>query len=490
MSTGYVVLSAALIFVDLGVCFIIGLRTAGGAKDAEDYFIGGKKTGTVLLFLTAWASFSGAGNFIGQAGRGALHGISTYWFWLGEGLCGGIIMGYLLAPYLSRFKYLSMLHYIAGYLYGNDKTIRRLGGIAALMPNIVWPGAQIMGVAYVLQQVFGIDYRIAVLACGIVFVFYTVSGGVKAVIYADALHGTVQMFFAIAVSYFGLKLIHFDPGYLKTQIIAIDPSKWNFFADKPVVILTTFLTGLVGAVSNPIFWNRAFAAKDVKTAKKAYGLTFFLNIILVFIMNLLGIISILYGDHGDQALVWLIWNKMPKFCGVILAESVLAACLSCADTHLNCAAANVVSDIIDPEGKLDGPTSVKYAKIATFFAGVAAILSAMHASSIYDALGNYGYTVCGGVLIPAFLIGLICRDRNQEEFRSRMSIRAARIGILFGVIAAILFEVVPALSNVLGGGVIPAIIVTTVTMLIANRLFHDQTWKRGKLKTVAFDCDN
>jgi SSS family solute:Na+ symporter len=476
MSTGYTILAAALIFIDLGVCFIIGLRTSGGAKNAEDYFIGGKKTGTVLLFLTAWASFSGAGNFIGQAGRGALHGISTYWFWLGEGLCGGIIMGYLLAPYLSRFKYLSMPHYIAGYLYGNDKTIRRLGGLAALMPNIVWPGAQIMGVSYVLGQVFHIDYRAAVLICGIVFVFYTVSGGVKAVIYADAVHGTVQMIFAIAVSYFGLKLINFDIGFLKTQILAIDPSKWNMFVDKPLVILTSFLTGLVGAVSNPIFWNRAFAAKDVKTAKKAYGLTFFLNIILVFIMNLLGIISILYGSYGDQALVWLIWNKMPKFCGVILAESVLAACLSCADTHLNCAAANIVSDIIDPEGKLDGAVSVRYAKIATLFAGIIAIISALNASSIYDALGNYGYTVCGGVLIPAFLIGLICRDKHQTEFRSRMSIKAARFGMLAGVIAAIIFEVIPGLSKFFGGGVIPAIVVTTVGMLISNNFCHDQTW--------------
>ena len=41
-----------------------------------------------------------------------------------------------------------------------------------------------------------------------------------------------------------------------------------------------------------------------------------------------------------MALVWLIQNKMPPVMGIILAESVLAACMSCADTHLNCAAAN------------------------------------------------------------------------------------------------------------------------------------------------------
>ena len=230
MNTTHTILAGLLIVLDLAICIGIGIKTKGKAKNAEDYFIGGKRTGTLLLFLTAWASFSGAGNFIGQAGRGALEGLSAYWLWLGEGLLGGIIMGYILAPYLARFKYLSMPHFISGHLYGGDHYIRRIGGLAALMPNVVWPGAQIMGVAYVLEQVFGIDYRAAVIVCGIVFVFYTVSGGLEAVIYADALHGTIQMIFAVVVIIFGLQLFHFDFGYLGDQITQIDPGKWDLFA--------------------------------------------------------------------------------------------------------------------------------------------------------------------------------------------------------------------------------------------------------------------
>ena len=163
MSQTYTIIAAVLVIADLIFCFGIGLKTRGSSNSAEEYFIGGKRTGTVLLFLTAWASFSGAGNFIGQAGRGAMQGISAYWLWLGEGLLGGILMGYILAPYLSRFKYYSMPHFISDHLFGGDSQIRRVGGIAALMPNVVWPGAQIMGVAYVLELVFGIDYHIAVI---------------------------------------------------------------------------------------------------------------------------------------------------------------------------------------------------------------------------------------------------------------------------------------------------------------------------------------
>ena len=480
MGTTETIIAAVLVIADLIVCFVIGLRTRGGSANAEDYFIGGKKVGGILLFLTAWASFSGAGNFIGQAGRGALQGIDAYWLWLGEGFCGGIIMGFLLAPYLARFKYLSMPHFVSGYLFGNDRYIRRVGGIAALMPNVVWPGAQIMGVSYVLEQVFGFDYRIAVVIVGVVFVFYTVSGGLKAVIYADAVHGTIQMIFAIMVIVFGLSLFNFNPSSLAQSITEIDPTKWDLFTEKPLAIATSFITGLVGAVSNPIFWNRAFAAKDVAAARKAYGVTFFMNILLVFLMITIGIASLIYTQTaGDQALVWLILNKMPSVCGIILAESVLAACISCADTHLNCAAANIVSDILGLDEKYSGNKTVHYARIATFCAGVVAIIAALYADFIYQ-LGTYGYTVCGGVLIPMFLVGLACRDRSQEEFRSTMSVTAGRIGITLGVICALCFEIVPSLYALFGGGVIPAIFVTTLGMLIPNKFLKDQTWKKNK----------
>ncbi len=478
MGTTETIIAAVLVAADLVICFCIGLRTRGGSANAEDYFIGGKKVGGILLFLTAWASFSGAGNFIGQAGRGALQGIDAYWLWLGEGFCGGLIMGFLLAPYLARFKYLSMPHFVSGYLFGGDRYIRRIGGIAALMPNVVWPGAQIMGLSYVLQQLFGFDYRIAVVAVGTVFVFYTVSGGLKAVIYADAVHGTIQMVFAAMVIFFGLSLFNFDPVWLGERITEIDPSKWDLFTQKPLAIATSFITGLVGAVSNPIFWNRAFAAKDVASARKAYGVTFFMNILLVFLMIIIGIASLLFTQTaGDQALVWLILNKMPPVCGIILAESVLAACISCADTHLNCAAANIVSDILGLDEKCDGAHAVRFAKIATFCAGVIAILAALFADFIYQ-LGTYGYTVCGGVLIPMFVVGLICRDRKYEAFRSTMSVTAGRIGVTCGVAVAMLFELVPSLHALLGGGVIPAICATVLGMVIPNFFLKDQTWRK------------
>jgi hypothetical protein len=58
------------------------------------------------------------------------------------------------------------------------------------------------------------------------------------------------------------------------------------------------------------------------------------------------------------------------------------------------------------------------------------------------------------------------RDRKSEEFKSKLDIRSAKIGISAGVATAIAFEVLPSLAALFGGGVIPAITVTTAGVLI------------------------
>lgn len=58
-----------------------------------------------------------------------------------------------------------------------------------------------------------------------------------------------------------------------------------------------------------------------------------------------------------------------------------------------------------------------------------------------------------------------------------MSVTAARIGMTAGIVVAMAFELIPALHNLFGGGVIPAILVTSLGMLISNLFCKDQTWK-------------
>ncbi len=468
MSTNFKIISLILVIADLAFCSIVGMRSKAKIKDTEDYFIAGKNTGVILLILTTWASTTGSGNFIGQAGRGSLYGLAAYWQWLGEGVLAGIIISLLMGPFLAKYRYLSMPHFISYEICGGDPVVRRVAGFATLMPNLAWPGAQIMGVGYVLQQVFNIDFKIAVLICGAVFIFYTINGGLEAVLITDAVHGTLQIIFGSSVIIFGLKAMNFDLAFLKESIKMVDATKWDMFSMTNLQIATAFLTGFLGAVSNPIFWSRAFSAKDPSTCRKSYIIANSFNIILVFFMIILGLTSFSFNPEvGDQALVWLILNKMPSYVGILLTIGMLASTMSTADSHLNCGAANIVVDIIDPNEKLTVEKSIKYSKIATLAGGIIAIISAIYAPFIYR-LGNFGYAICGGVLMPIFAIGYLMKDKKSETFKSKLTILGARMGLILGVVVGLIFEIVPSLFEIFGGGVIPAIVATTVGIFAGN----------------------
>lgn len=468
MSIMYRVLAILVLLADLGFCIVTGIRKKSAVNNADDYFIAGKKTGMFFMTMTAFSSLLGAGLFMGQCGRGAMYGISAYWQLFGEGIVAGIVMALLIGPFLARFKYYSMAHFIGDYICGGNKTIRRLAGVANLFPNVFWAGAQIMGISYVVQNIIGIDYRVVAVVCGIVFIFYTMMGGIESVLVTDALHGIIAIISCVTVIFLSLKLMNFDIGALKANVMAIDPNMWNMQTMSPLQIVTAFMTGFLGTLANPIYWNRAFAAKDASTCRKAYIFAFTVGTILPLAAILMGLLAFTMNQGvGDQALVWLVTNNMPPIVTVLLGLSVLAATLSSADTHLNCSAANVVADIMDPEKKFTTEKTLKLSRTATVVSGVIAIAVAMYFPSIYE-LANFGYTVCGGVLVPLFVIGLVLMDRKSKTYSSKLKPSGAMCGIVVGIVVAIIFQGVPELNAMFNGGILPAVAATVIGVLLGN----------------------
>lgn len=474
MSLGYRILAILVLVADLAFCIITGIRKKSAVNNADDYFIAGKKTGMFFMTMTAFSSLLGAGLFMGQCGRGAMYGISAYWQLFGEGIVAGIVMALIIGPFLARFKYYSMAHFIGGYICGNNKTIRRVAGVANLFPNVFWAGAQIMGISYVVQNIIGIDYRAVALICGVVFIFYTMMGGIESVLVTDALHGIIAIVSCLTIIILSLKLMNFDIGALKADVMAIDPDMWNMNTMTPVQIVTAFLTGFLGTLANPIYWNRAFTAKDPQTCRRAYIFAFTVGTILPLFAILMGLQAFVMNQNvGDQALVWLVTENMPPIITVLLGLSVLAATLSSADTHLNCSAANVVADIMDPEGKFSTEKTLKYSRISTVISGIIAIAVSMYFPSIYE-LANFGYTVCGGVLVPMFVIGIVMMDRKSKTYSSKLKPTGALCGMVVGIIVAIVFQGVPQLNAMLNGGILPAVLATVIATLIGN-CFGPQT---------------
>ena len=469
------IITIVLVVVYLTVCAIVGIKKNKTNTSVREYFISNKNVGLFFLFFTCFASFCGSGNFIGFAGRTAMYGAAAYWNFLGDILLGYIAFTVFLAPYLSKFDYYTMPHYIASYLAGGDMTVRRLGGVCAAIGNVAITGMQIMGMTYMLYAVLEVNFYVALIIAGGIVVFYTVFGGMDAVVFTDSFQGMLQLFVVVFVIIFSFRLIDFDVPWLFQEVNKVDPqltTVWGTYGWKKCI--SNFLTGFFGSLTNPIMWNRCFIAKDVDTAKTAFRLSTVLSIVATFLVMSIGFLARVYNnDVGDQATVWLIINKFPAWFTPLAVIGLMGAIMSTADTHLNSGIANIVCDCIDPNEKMSVEQTLRVSKIAGLNAGALAILGAAVAPSLLD-LSYLGLVIVGGTLFPVFIIGYVLRDKTSKEFRSNMSIKAARYGILIGLVVTTAFQLVPSLANVIGGGIIPGMITTTIVILILNKVFKPE----------------
>ena len=465
----------AVIAIYLGMCLFIGFRTSKKQTTAREYFIANKNIGLFFLFFTCWGSFCGAGNFIGFAGSAAVNGIDAYWSYLGDAVLGYVVFSLFVAPHLSKFDYYTMPQYISHYLCGNDIAIRRISGVAAALCNIAISGIQIRGLGYLLNTFLGLNYYVALVFAATVLIIYTSLGGMEAVVQTDAIQGFLQVIGSVLLIYFGLKLMNFDFGWLTRELRAQDPALVTPFAKLGgAACLSAFLTGFLGDMANPIMWNRAFIAKDAKTATLAFRIATVIGIVATGLVMTFGLVARIFNSEvGDQATYWLVMNKMPYFMVPLMTICFMGAIMSTADTHMNAGVANIVCDCIDPEEKEEVKKVLFMSRSACYVVGIIGLLGAAVFPSILT-LSFFGLTVVGGTIFPVFIIGNLYRNRKSETFQSNLSIKAVKIGMVAGTIAAIIFDLVPVCKALIGGGIIPGILTTTVVILVCNQFFKPE----------------
>jgi SSS family solute:Na+ symporter len=159
----------------------------------------------------------------------------------------------------------------------------------------------------------------------------------------------------------------------------------------------------------PDIISRNLVSKDGKTAKKAAGLAGLVLIVFAVIIVLIGMWVKYNVDSevlaGQNPLVYLINNVIPRPIGIILAIGLISALLSSADTCLINAASIVEKDIL----KRDKVTEIRGWVLVL---GVVAIVIAVGKSDIISILTGAYSVYAPGVVFP-LLIAILCHGRRK-----------------------------------------------------------------------------
>lgn len=343
------------IFIYILAILIVAWQTGKhkhkAGKFMEEYFIGSRSMGGLVLAMTLISSYVGASSFIG--GPGVAYNLGLSWVFLA---CIQVptafftlgILGKKLAIISRKINGVTITDYLRARYESNLVIV-----LASLMMLIFFIGtivAQFVGGARLFESVTGLSYNFGLILFTAVVIIYTTFGGFRAVTITDAIQGIVMLlatgllFFIILEKGNGMENIM--QSILKTNPNLLTPDS-NGAVSKPFILSFWMLVG-VGVLGLPVTEVRCMGFKDSKAMHRAMIIGTSIVGILMLGMHLVGVMGAAVEpgvEVGDKIIpILAIKNMHPILAGVFIAGP-LAAIMSSVDSLLIMSSAAIVKDL-------------------------------------------------------------------------------------------------------------------------------------------------
>ncbi|MBL7861302.1 MAG: sodium:solute symporter [Cyclobacteriaceae bacterium] len=349
-----------IVFAYFAVVFYIArwatLRRTHSHSDAAtaDYFLSGKSEGWFVIGAALFASNIGSEIILGLAGSGARADMPNAQFEILASLVL-IILGWVFVPFYLKTgvytmpQFLEMRYSSAARNYLSVVSI--LAYVLTKISLIIFSGALIF-------DMFGIPFWTGAIIIVLSTGFYTVLGGLTAVIYTDMVQTFILLAGTIAVTYIGLDQLGGWNEMTNTIAAAStepgNPSVQQFFNMwRPMSDTNYPWTGMLfGApILGVWYWctdqfivQKVLSAKNVSEARKGSLFAGFLKLLPVFIFLVPGIIAyalmkkglLVYSlDNPDQAMPAMITTLLPVGLKGLAIAALLAALMSSLSSAFN-----------------------------------------------------------------------------------------------------------------------------------------------------------
>lgn len=416
----------------------IGVRLAGRAHTAEDYFLAGRSMLWPLVGVSLFASNISSTTLIGLAGDAYHTGISVFNYeWMASLVL--VFFAFFLLPYIVRARVFTLPEFLEKRFDGRLRLY--FSGLTLFLNIVVDTAGSLFAGALLLKLIFpNLDIAVTIALLAIAAGLYTIAGGLRAVIYTDALQTILLLIGAVVISSTAFMRVGGWDG-MTSGLDASQLSLWRPL-DDPAVPWLGLLTGipLLGFYfwcTNQFMAQRILSARDLDQARRGVLFAALLKLPVLFIMVLPGTMAIqLFPELPRPDLVYptLMFELLPAgLLGLVLAGFV-AALMSQIDSTLNAASTLVTMDFVRKWKPHLGPRSLMI--IGRWVTAGFMLLAALWAPQIenFTSLFRYLQTVLSYTVPPVVAVYLL------GTFSRRINTRGAGWGIAGGTLAgALLF---------------------------------------------------
>lgn len=200
---GLVVITYLLVIAYLGY---IGFKKT---KTAKDYLLGGREIHPFVMAISYGATFISTSAIIGFGGIAGVYGMGLIWLTALNILIGVFIAFVFFGRRTRKMGHNMDAHTFPEFL-GNrfqSKGIQMLSGGIIFVAMPLYAAVVLIGGARFIESIFEIDFGIALTLFSLIIAAYVIAGGLKGVMYTDALQGGIMffsLFFLLIMTYIKL----------------------------------------------------------------------------------------------------------------------------------------------------------------------------------------------------------------------------------------------------------------------------------------------
>ncbi len=348
-----------------------------------------------------------------------------------------------------------------------------------LLTQLARMGAVMYLMALPLSVLMGWDIRLIILVTGVSVIFYSMLGGLIAVIWADALQAIVLIMGATACVAFIFFNMPEGPG--QVFAIAAEHRKFSFGSFGSSLVEQTFWVMLVyGVIMNlqnfgidQNYIQRYIASRSDDQARRSVWLGGLLYVPVSAVFFLIGTgLFAFYQTHpedmtklrqavarqqnldasaaesltveqiGDKALPYFIGSRLPRGLTGLLIAGIFAAAMSTISTSLNSSATLILTEIYQRYFKPDATAkqSMIVLYIASILWGGLGTAMGFLLISITSALDTWWLLsgIFSGGMLGLFLMGRILRRPNNT---------AAILAVILGVLVILWMTLSPKIES-------------------------------------------
>lgn len=481
--------------------YLLGMLVIGGyfyfkTKNLEDYILGGRKLGKWVTSISAQASDMSGWLLMGLPGLAYLSGVSNAG-WTAIGLAIGTYLNWKIVAKKLRIytekcdNAITLSSYFEKRFNDEKKILSIISALFILVFFIFYVASSFVSGGKLLNNVFHIDYEVAVLIGAAIIIIYTFLGGFLAVCWTDLIQG-ILMFIAIValpiiIVVTHKEAIHFDLDILNSAKESIATtgytSLWSVesLAGAGATIGAALISVIsavawgIGYFGQPHILTRFMAISDPEEISRS-------RIIAMgwVIISLVGAIFIgmlgrsltdgqLIGDP-ENVFIEMVVNYTPTFlCGILLS-AILAAVMSTADSQLLVTASAISEDFY--RGLLRKNASEKelvwVSRITIMIVAVVAYFIAMDPTNeSVLALVAYAWAGFGATFGPVVIMSLFYKQTTRL---------AAICGMVTGGLTTIIWpklaECFPSVALFSIYEIVPGFLLAIIAIVVISAIDH------------------